>query len=174
MTRFQNRLIKPKLKSFIFYILIYREWRFKMEEYKEKIVFKIGQSKYGEYADLVVSEKNSKIVHWFDGPDRRYNTRGFVISGDDLDNYINAWRNSFKKMNLIKNELTNLNSGKYTTKGDKGLIISIVGNGGYVALWHYYWDRFQVSTLEDLNEVISKYEYAKNRIVEIQKMLRQI
>ena len=57
----------------------------------------MGQSKYGEYADLVVSEKNSKIVHWFHGPDRRYNTRGFVISGDDLDNYINAWRNSLKK-----------------------------------------------------------------------------
>lgn len=28
-----------------------------MEEYKEEIVFKIGQYKYGEYADLVVSEK---------------------------------------------------------------------------------------------------------------------
>ena len=130
----------------------------------------------GEYTEklptggeIKVTSSNWYISYYFSGPDLRYNGTFVTIPGKEIDDYIRAWRNNFKKYVYLKNTIPA--GGEYTTHGDKNMDIRIGNWNGGVCLRAYH---MPVNNEQRLEAVIRDYEYAKKRARQIQAMLEKL
>lgn len=118
--------------------------------------------------ELVVSDSSWHIRYYFSGPDLRYNGTFVTINGDEIDKYIQAWKNNFEKYLLLKETIPA--GGKFDTAGDMGMSIRIGWAEG-VCLRSYH---MPIGTREKLAQVISDYQYAKERAIKLQNMLKNL
>lgn len=118
---------------------------------------------------LVVSESSWSISYYFPGPDMRYNGTFFHISGTNIDKYISAWKNNFKKYLELKSTMSL--SGTYTTTGEAGMKISIGGywDGVCIDGWH-----MNVHDQAKIDKIVDDYKKCKTKAMSIQNMLKSI
>lgn len=129
----------------------------------------------GEYSEelksggeLKVSVNNWYIQYYFSGPDLRYNGTFVNIEGKDIDKYIDAWRTNFNKYLKLKETIPT--GGKFDTNGLMGMSIRIGWSEG-VCLRSYH---MPINNSAKLNQVIEDYEYAKERAIKLQELLRSL
>lgn len=128
-------------------------------EYKEKLT---------SGGELSVTAKGWSIKYYFAGPDRRYNGTFVTIPGNDIDKYIAAWKNNFKKYLELKKAIPA--GGKFDTAAEMGMCIRIGFSEG-VCLKSYH---MPIRTEEKLNQVVSDYSFAKKRAQQIQCLLQSL
>lgn len=116
--------------------------------------------------ELVISAKNWKISYYFPGPDARYNGTFTTIYSSEIDDYISAWRNNFKKYKDLKDILPSGGNSDYP--GEKGMSIRF-GLCEGVCLITYH---MPIRNKADLDAVIQDYEDAKVKASNIQKIMR--
>lgn len=119
--------------------------------------------------ELIVSTDSWNIKYYFPGPDLRYNGTFVTVAGAKIEKYISAWKNNYKKYLLLKKTIPV--DGEFSTEGEMGMTIRIGKFFEGVCLYSYH---MPISTEEKLNQVISDYQYAKERAIKLQKFLRNL
>ena len=110
--------------------------------------------------ELNVTEDSWYIQYYFSGPDLRYNGEFVTIQGNDVDNYIRAYKNNYKKLLELQKILPK--DGSFTTKGECDMNISCGGNyhvGITISAWYNHLSQpcnFPIVNEHDLNSVINE------------------
>lgn len=118
--------------------------------------------------ELIVLPLNWNIRYYFSGPDQRYNGTFVTLNGNEIDKYIDAWADNFEKYMKLKETVPA--GGQFETVGNMNMTIRI-GFAEGVCLRSYH---MPIRTHEKIVEVISDYEYARNRALKIMEMLKNI
>lgn len=140
-----------------------------MTEYKETIQFNI--SSYNRDGYLFVKKDSWELKYYCNGPDRRFHSVLFCISNSYVDEYITKFIKAYERMEMLKEKFHNVLSGEFVEEYD-GLYIVISGqNNGFVAVEKYYGYHFKISDKNELNDVIGKLKYIKEKANTIQSLL---
>lgn len=71
----------------------------------------MNKAKYTEAlasgGELNITENGWYIQYYFNGPDLRYNGEFVTIQGNDVDNYIKAYKNNYKKFLELQKVIPN-------------------------------------------------------------------
>lgn len=139
----------------------------------------MNKAKYTEAltsgGELNVTENGWYIQYYFNGPDLRYNGEFVTIQGNDVDNYIKAYKNNYKKFLELQKVIPN--GGEFTTKGECNMNISCGGiyhMGITISQWYNHLSHpncFPIKSEQNLTSVISDYEYCKLRAKEVSTLL---
>lgn len=129
----------------------------------------VFKSKLSSGGELVVTEDRWYISYYFPGPDLRYNGTYFRIESADIDQYIEAWQNNFRKYLKYKN-VTKISHASYKLNGEAGMAICVGGSMEGVCIdgWHMH-----VSTQDKINRIISDYKLCKTKAKIAQDMLKR-
>lgn len=115
---------------------------------------------------LVVCNDDWYIQYYFPGPDLRYNGTFKKIYGYEIDSYIVALKDNYKKFTELYKNFDRKN--RLTIDADKGMSIQLGGySGSGVYMFHYHK---LISSQEDLHNVIRDLIYAKNKALIIQRV----
>lgn len=126
----------------------------------------------GEYREnlkssgtLIVNQNDWYISYYFPGSDLRYKGTWKKISSQEIDKYINAWKNNFATYITLKNELKL--DGTFEKQGEAGMKISIGGyrNGVCIDDWH-----MNIQEQSAIEQIVYDYELAKKKAIKIQEM----
>lgn len=115
--------------------------------------------------ELIVSATSWNIRYYFSGPDLRYNGTFVTLEGKEINKYIDAWADNFEKYLKLKETVPS--GGKFETAGSMNMTIRI-GFAEGVCLRSYH---MPIHTQGKIVEVISDYEYARDRAMKIMEML---
>jgi len=118
---------------------------------------------------LKVSSSGWEIEYYFAGPDLRYNGTFKRIYGNEIDKYINAWRNNFKKYQDLRESIPS--GGDFSTSGEMGMTIRIGGWRDGVCLTSY---EMPLNTQKQIDDVIAEYENAKKTAKKLQQILKEL
>lgn len=127
----------------------------------------------GEYSeklptggDLIISANSWHIRYYFSGPDARYNGTFKTIYAQEIDKYIQAWDNNYKKYQELKKILPKGGDSNYP--GEMGMSIRF-GFAEGVCLTSYH---MSIRDEQGIKKVIKDYEEAKIKASKIQKILK--
>ncbi len=130
----------------------------------------------GEYTEKLSTGGELKVTpsmwcisYYFSGPDLRYNGTFVSIPGKEIDEYIQAWRDNFKKYLDLKKAIPK--DGEYNTYGEKNMSIRIGNWCSGVCLKSYH---MPINNEEELEAVLCDYEYAKKRAHQLQTVLSSL
>lgn len=126
-------------------------------EYKEKLP---------TGGEIRITADSWNIWYYFPGPDARYNGTFKTIYHYEIDNYISAWRNNFKKYQELKSIIPSDGNSDYP--GEKGMSIRFGFSEG-VCLTSYH---MPIRNETELNSVIRDYETAKSMASYVQQILK--
>ncbi len=129
-------------------------------EYKEKLPF--GQG------DLIVTKNSYRIQFYFPGPDFRYNGTFFTINAKEIDSYVIAYRNNWKKyveLTEIKSKLGN----EFSISGEMGMKISVGGIYDGICIYPYC---MPLSSDHVIRNLLDSFEWAKSKGPEIMNFLK--
>lgn len=118
--------------------------------------------------ELIISPTHWNIKYYFSGPDMRYNGTFVTLDGNEIDKYIDAWAENFEKYKKLKEAIPA--GGQFETGGSMNMTIRI-GFAEGVCLRSYH---MPIRTHEKIVEVVSDYEYARDRALKIMTMLKNI
>lgn len=128
----------------------------------------------GEYCEkmqtggeLRISANRWYISYYFPGPDARYNGTFKTIYDVEIDDYIKAWKENFKKYQKLKSILPTGGNSDYP--GEMGMSIRFGFSEG-VCLTSYHMPINNESMLKD---IIIDYENAKTKAQIVQEMLNK-
>ncbi len=76
--------------------------------------------------ELNVTEDGWYIQYYFNGPDLRYNGEFVTIQGNEVDNYIKAYKSNYEKFTELQKVIPE--GGEFTTKGECNMKISCGGS----------------------------------------------
>lgn len=116
--------------------------------------------------DLHINADRWNIRYYFSGPDGRYNGTFKTIQDNEIDNYIQAWKDNYKKYQELKVLLPSGDNSDYP--GAMGMSIRFGYSEG-VCLIYYH---MPINNEEALKKVIKDYEYAKTKALQVQKILK--
>ncbi|WP_300296006.1 hypothetical protein [uncultured Intestinimonas sp.] len=119
--------------------------------------------------ELIVSIDSWNIKYYFPGPDLRYNGIFVTVKGSEIEKYISAWKSNYSRYLLLKKSIPV--DGDFCTTGEMGMSIRIGRFFEGVCLYSYH---MPIKTVEKLNQVISDYQYAKERAVKLQELLHNL
>lgn len=128
-------------------------------EYKEKL--RTG-------GELTVKKNSWSINYYFRGPDLRYNGIFVIVPDNQIDLYVCAWENNFKKYLKLKESIPE--GANFEISGEMGMSIRIGLSEG-VCLRSYH---MATRTESMICEIISDYTKAKKRAQLIQDMMKKI
>lgn len=119
--------------------------------------------------ELKVSSNGWSIEYYFRGPDLRYNGTFVSIRGECINQYIDAWKDNFKKYHELKKSIPS--GGSFEASGDMSMSIRIGGFAEGVCLHSYH---MPIRTEQQLNDVINDYEYARTRSLQILSLFQNL
>ena len=119
--------------------------------------------------ELIVSIDSWNIKYYFPGPDLRYNGIFVTVKGSEIEKYISAWKSNYSRYLLLKKSIPV--DGDFCTTGEMGMSIRI---GRFFEGVCLYSNHMPIKTVEKLNQVISDYQYAKERAVKLQELLHNL
>ena len=118
---------------------------------------------------LKVSKASWKIEYYLAGPDYRYNGEFFIIDGNDVRGYIDAYKTNWEKYQKLLKTIPK--EGEYSVLGAKGMTIRVHGK---------YWNgicirniRLPIDSEKVLNHKIKEYEKAIELAKKIQITLKE-
>lgn len=128
-------------------------------EYKEKLPFGTG--------DLIVTRNTFYIQFYFSGPDLRYNGTLIKINKDEIDLYIKAYEENWKKYEELQNFKDKF-GGEFTTVGQMNMQITIGGCRSGVCIDSYH---LPLRSEIEIRSLIDSFNWAKNKGSEIMNFL---
>lgn len=122
-------------------------------------------------ATFIVSSYTWSIRFYFPGPDLRYNGTTITINGDQVQEYLNAYRENWKTFKALKAQ-TPIGGKPFQKFGEKGMAINVGTNGIYqngVCLkgWH-----LPIDTEEKLSCLLDSLEYCIEKAPQIMQWLK--
>ncbi len=131
-------------------------------EYKEKLPF--GQG------DLIVTKNNYYIQFYFPGPDLRYNGTFVKILANEMDSYINAYKNNWEKYQELK-EIKSKLGNEFSVTGELGMKITIGGWIDGICINSYH---LPINSERKVTNIIESFIWAKSKGPEIMNFLKSI
>jgi len=131
-------------------------------EYKERLPFGMG--------DLIVTKSDFHIQFYFSGPDLRYNGTLIRINKSQIDIYIKAYENNWRKYEELQN-LKDLLGNEFTVVGEMNMQISIGGWKNGICIDSYH---LPLNTEKDIKQLIESFLWAKEKGQEVMKFLESI
>jgi hypothetical protein len=128
-------------------------------EYKEKLPFGTG--------DLIVTKDTFYIEFYFSGPDLRHNGTFKRINKDEIDLYIKAYKENWKKYEELQTFKEKI-GGEFTTVGQMNMQITIGGWRNGVCIDSYH---LPLRSEKEISSLIDSFNWAKKRGSEIMKLL---
>ena len=119
--------------------------------------------------ELHISEKQWYIRYYFQGPDLRYNGTFVYVYDKDIDDYIHAWKENYKKYLQLKSSIPS--NGQFETQGLKEMSIRIGRFNEGVCIKNYH---MPIKSEVMINEIIDEYCSAKETAMKVQNMLRSL
>jgi len=117
--------------------------------------------------ELKVIDSSWKIEYHFLGPDMRCNDTVVTVYGQEINDYILAWKDNFEDYKTIKSVIP---PGDFCKIGKMDMNIRL-GFAEGVCLKTYH---MPIKTEKELDHVIKSYEYAQDRAQRVMKMLRNL
>jgi len=118
---------------------------------------------------MVVNPNSWYIEYYFQGPDLRYNGTITRIPGNEVLEYIDAWKTNLNNYIKLKDSLRL--DGEFVKQGEKNMVIRIGGYFDGVCLQSYH---MRVQTVEQVNSIIETYAYANSKSIKVQEMLKSL
>ena len=118
---------------------------------------------------LCVTSSDWHIEYYFAGPDMRYNGTFKRIYSNEIDKYINAWKNNFERYLVLKGQIPK--GGEYTAIGEMGMSIRIGSWHEGVCITSYH---MALKTIQEVERVTEDYENAKATALKLQSILKDL
>ncbi|WP_215398733.1 hypothetical protein [Rheinheimera oceanensis] len=115
---------------------------------------------------LLVRVDSWSINYNFQGPDNRYKGTSLIISGNEIDTYIHAYKNNWLEYEKLKIAMPP--DTELTKKGEMNMTIRIGGYWEGVCIYDYF---MPLRAKLDLDNILSNYIYAKSRAKAVQDIL---
>lgn len=109
-----------------------------------------------------------EISYYFSGPDMRYNGTFVSVSGGLIEQYISAFSENWAEYEQLKGAIPK--DGNFSKLGKKGMTIRI-GFAQGVCIQSYY---MPISSVQQLEKLISGYRYAAQRAPQVQQFLASL
>jgi len=118
---------------------------------------------------IKVNKSSWKISYYFSGPDMRYNGTFFSISGNKIEQYIQAYYNNFTEYEELKKSIPK--GGEFSKTVQQGMVIRIGSFHEGVCITSYH---MPISSKQKLDSLINGYKYAMERAPVIQSFLAKL
>lgn len=118
---------------------------------------------------LRISAIDWEISYYFPGPDNRYNGTFVSIPGEQLDQYILAYKKNWNEYVKLKSSIPE--GGEFSKEGELEMSIRVGDSFEGVCLRSYH---MPINNKDDLIKVIEGYQYAKNKSSKIQQFLADL
>lgn len=127
-------------------------------EYTEKFM--------NNYGTLRIGDSHAFIEFYFPGPDARYKGTFISIQENEIDKYINAYKNNWKTAEELQKKVLGTNTEFKCGEMDMNIIVS--QNSIELCLSHY---KLPIYSKEECDDIINHFNIAKYRIKEIRQKL---
>lgn len=118
------------------------------------------------YGTLRIGSTHAFIEFYFPGPDARYKGTFISIQENEIDKYINAYKNNWKTAEELQKKVLGTNTEFKCGEMDMNIIVS--QNSIELCLSHY---KLPIYSKEECDDIINHFNIAKYRIKEIRQRL---
>jgi uncharacterized membrane protein len=118
------------------------------------------------YGTLRIGSTHAQIEFYFPGPDARYKGTFISIQENEIDKYINAYKNNWKTAEELQKKVLGTNTEFKCGEMDMNIIVS--QNSIELCLSHY---KLPIYSKEECDDIINHFNIAKYRIKEIRQKL---
>ncbi|MBR4157190.1 MAG: hypothetical protein IKU01_10920 [Bacteroidales bacterium] len=118
------------------------------------------------YGTLRIGSTHAFIEFYFPGPDARYKGTFISIQENEIDKYINAYKNNWKTAEELRKKVLGTNTEFKCGEMDMNIIVS--QNSIELCLSHY---KLPIYSKEECDDIINHLNIAKHRIKEIRQRL---
>lgn len=123
------------------------------EEVVRNSVVKCGRTPLKSGGELVVGSSGRHIEYFFPGPDKRYGGVHITIPGEQITDYISAWKENFARYSELKAE----NDRKNVVETGR---LRMVIRTGYMEGVYLRGNHMRVTREEQLEQIVKDYESA--------------
>lgn len=130
----------------------------------------------GEYTEefmnnhgtLRIGSNHALIEFYFPGPDDRYKGTFISIQENEIDNYINAYKNNWQTAEEVQVKISDTPEAKFNQLGEMGMNITVTQNSINLCIDNYH---LPICSKKDCDNIIEHFNIAKYRIKEIRQRL---
>ena len=129
-------------------------------EYTEEIMRTYGTLRIGSF--------HAFIEFYFPGPDARYKGTFISINENDIDKYINAYKNNWQTAEKLQVKIFDTPDAKFNQLGEMGMNITVSHNSITLCIDSYH---LPICSRKECDDIINHLNIAKHRIKEIRQRL---
>lgn len=120
------------------------------------------------YGTLRIGSFHAFIEFYFPGPDARYKGTFISINENDIDKYINAYKNNWQTAEKLQVKIFDTPDAKFNQLGEMGMNITVSHNSITLCIDSYH---LPICSRKECDDIINHLNIAKHRIKEIRQRL---
>lgn len=120
------------------------------------------------YGTLRIGHSHAFIEFYFPGPDARYKGTFISIQENEIDKYINAYRDNWRTAEELQVKVSDTPEAKFNQLGELGMNITVTQNSIMLCIDNYH---LPICSQEECDNIINHFNIAKYRIKEIRQRL---
>lgn len=120
------------------------------------------------YGTLRIGSTHAFIEFYFPGPDARYKGTFISINENDIDKYINAYKNNWQTAEKLQVKIFDTPDAKFNQLGEMGMNITVSHNSITLCIDSYH---LPICSRKECDDIINHLNIAKHRIKEIRQRL---
>lgn len=120
------------------------------------------------YGTLRIGHSHAFIEFYFPGPDARYKGTFISIQENEIDKYINAYRDNWRTAEDLQVKVSDTPEAKFNQLGELGMNITVTQNSIMLCIDNYH---LPICSQEECDNIINHFNIAKYRIKEIRQRL---
>lgn len=120
------------------------------------------------YGTLRIGHSHAFIEFYFPGPDARYKGTFISINENDIDKYINAYKNNWQTAEKLQVKIFDTPDAKFNQLGEMGMNITVSHNSITLCIDSYH---LPICSKKECDDIINHLNIAKHRIKEIRQRL---
>lgn len=120
------------------------------------------------YGTLRIGSTHAFIEFYFPGPDARYKGTFFSIQENEINQYINAYRNNWQTAEELQARILDTPDDKFNQSGEMGMNITVSHNSIILCIDNYH---LPTCSKKECDDIINHFNIAKYRIKEVRQKL---
>lgn len=120
------------------------------------------------YGTLRIGSTHAQIEFYFPGPDARYKGTFISIQENEIDKYINAYRDNWRTAEELQVKVSDTPEAKFNQLGELGMNITVTQNSIMLCIDNYH---LPICSQKECDNIINHFNIAKYRIKEIRQRL---
>ena len=120
------------------------------------------------YGNLHIHSTYASIRFYFPGPDARYRGTHFIISEEEIDKYIQAYKNNWELGKQLQSKAKETPNTELSQNGEMRMKVAATSRSFRIYLHHNY---LPISDKKECEEMIMLLQRAKLRIKEVRSKL---